>query len=203
MRFGYWLVQSFVKVILILFWGLKIHNKKNLPKTGAVIVASNHISFIDPLVIGVSIFREATFAAKKELFKNVILGSIITYLNSIPVRRTGFDNEALKYFIKALKKDQVLIMFPEGTRSRIGTMLPFKRGVGYMVAKTGATILPTYLVGTDKLKKRFFKPGGITIRFGEPIPNLADKYDGEEKYELIAKDVQRAVEKLKEEAEAK
>ena len=203
MRFGYWLVQSFVKVILIIFWGLRIHNKKNLPKTGAVIVASNHISFIDPPVIGVSIFREATFAAKKELFQNFILGSIITYLNSIPVRRTGFDNEALKYFIKALKKEQVLIMFPEGTRSRIGTMLPFKRGVGYMVAKTGATVLPTYIIGTDKLKKRLFRPGGITVRFGEPMFNLAGKYDGEESYELIAQDVQKAVEKLKAEAEAK
>ena len=203
MRFGYWLVQSFVKVILIIFWGLRIHNKKNLPKTGAVIVASNHISFIDPPVIGVSIFREATFAAKKELFQNFILGSIITYLNSIPVRRTGFDNEALKYFIKALKKEQVLIMFPEGTRSRIGTMLPFKRGVGYMVAKTGATVLPTYIIGTDKLKKRLFRPGGITVRFGVPMFDLAGKYDGEESYELIAQDVQKAVEKLKAEAEAK
>lgn len=201
MRLGYRLIQLFVKTLITVLWGLRIYGKNKLPTEGAVIVASNHISFIDPPVIGVSIFREATFAAKKELFKNIFLGSAISYLNAIPVRRTGFDNEALKFFIKALRKEQVLIMFPEGTRSRVGTMLPFKRGIGYMVSKSGAAVLPTYVQGTDKLKSRFFQPGGITIRFGDPIFNLADKYDGDEKFELIAKDVQEAVELLKAEAE--
>lgn len=201
MRFGYWAVQTFVRVVLTVVWGLKISGKRNLPPVGPVIVASNHIAFIDPPVIGASVWRESHFAAKKELFNNFLLKPVISYLNTFPVKRTGFDNAALKICVNALKSGGVLVFFPEGTRSRTGVMLPFKRGIGYLVAKTGAAVLPTYISGTNELRKRLFKPGGITIRFGEPIHNLLNAHKGEGQYEKIAAEVQKAVMNLKAEAD--
>jgi len=88
-------------------------------------------------------------------------------------------------------------MFPEGTRSRIGDLLPFKRGIGYVVSKTQAAVLPVYIEGSNQLKRRFFQPGGITIRIGEPIYNLADKFPGKEGFDLIASAVKEEIIKLK------
>lgn len=197
MRLGYWLVHRFVYWLIKLLWGLKVVGRDHLPKTGPVIVASNHISFIDPPVVAVSIKREAHFAAKEPLFKNKILGPIIAYLNAFPVKRGGFDNAALKNSLDALYKGGVLIMFPEGTRSRINDLLPFKRGIGYVVSKTQAVVLPVYIVGSNKLKQRFFRRGGITVRIGEPMFNLGEKFPGKEGFDEIALAIREEIIKLR------
>nr|MBC8204052.1 1-acyl-sn-glycerol-3-phosphate acyltransferase [FCB group bacterium] len=98
--------------------------------------------------------------------------------------------------IKALKEGGALIMFPEGTRSRTGEMLPFRRGIGFIVDKTDAAVLPAYITGSDKIKKRILKPGGITIKFGEIVYNLNSIYSGSDKFERIARHVRDEVEKL-------
>jgi 1-acyl-sn-glycerol-3-phosphate acyltransferase len=165
--------------------------------SGAVIVASNHIAYLDPPVIGASVLREAHFAAKAVLFKHPILKPLITYLNAFPVRRTGFDNQALKNSLKALNSGGLLVIFPEGTRSRIGEMLPFKRGVGYLAAKTKAAVLPAYISGTNRLKQRLFKPGGITVKFGKPLRPDFNLANDETVYEKITALVQKAVKDLK------
>jgi 1-acyl-sn-glycerol-3-phosphate acyltransferase len=168
-----------------------------MPRTGAVIIASNHIALIDPPVLGASIFREANFAAKVELFRHPLLKMLISYLNAFPVRRDGIDNVALKNSLRTIEAGKVLIIFPEGTRSRSGEMLPFKRGVGYIVARTKAVVLPVYIKGTNALNKCLFKPGGITVRIGEPLWDLAEKFKGEDCFERIAEEVKAAVVRLK------
>lgn len=197
MRFGYWLVQKTVFCFLKAFWGLKIIGRKNVPKEGRVIVACNHIAALDPPVLGVSILRESHFAAKEPLFKNWFLGPAISYLNAFPVKRGGFDNAALKNSLNALLNDELLIMFPEGTRSRTGDFLPFRRGVGYVVAKTQAPVTPVYITGSNKLKERLFKRGGITVRFGKPIYGLAEKFPGKEGFDDIAQEIKKEIVKLK------
>jgi 1-acyl-sn-glycerol-3-phosphate acyltransferase len=181
-------------------WGLKVYGREKVPNDGAVILAVNHRSFLDPPVVAISLRREIYFAAKKELFKIFIVGSLIRYLNSVPVRRTGFDNEALKKFIDVLKKDKMLLMFPEGTRSRQEGMLPFKRGIGYLVAKTGAAVQPMYISGSDKLRNNFLHKRSIKAKFGDPIYGLAEMFGGNERYDAIAGEIQTAVEKLEAES---
>lgn len=176
---------------------MKIYGKDKLPKTGAVIVASNHISFLDPPAAAISLTREAHFAAKEALIKNKLLGPIICYLNAFPVKRGGFDNAALKNMVQVLQNGGVLIMFPEGTRSRIGDFLPFKRGIGYVVSKTGAAVLPVYIEGTNALKKRLLKSGGVVVRIGEPLYGLAEKFPGKEGFDSIADTVRGEIVKLK------
>ena len=196
MRLIYSFSYNLAKFILKIFWGLRVEGKHNLPATGPVVVASNHIAFLDPPAVAVSLFREAHFAAKQDLFRIPVLGKIISNLNAFPVKRTGFDNRAIKISLEVLRKGGVLIVFPEGTRSRSGEMLPFRRGVGYFVSKTGAAVLPTYISGSNHLKRNLLKPGGITVKFGEPIFNLASDSTGSQQFEEIAARVRAAIEKI-------
>lgn len=198
MRLGYWLVKLLVYGLIKTFWGLKVTGTEMVPKTGPVIIASNHISFLDPPVLGAAIPRECHFAAKEQLFKNKIVGSAISYLNAFPVKRGGFDNAALKKSLNALEKQGTLIMFPEGTRSRTGKMLPFKRGIGYVVSKTRPVVVPVYIYGSNKLKERLFKRGGVIMQVGEPLTGLADKFPGKEGFDQIAEEVRKAIVKLEE-----
>jgi len=200
LRLGYWLVHRIALIIVSTLWGLKVIGREKVPTEGAVILAVNHRSFLDPPVVGISLRRETYYAAKKELFKIFLLGSLIKYLNSVPVRRTGFDNEALKKFIDVLKKDKMLLMFPEGTRSRQKGLLPFRRGIGYLVVKTGAAVQPMYIKGSDNLRSKIFHRNGITVRFGDPMYGLAEMYQGEDRYDEIAGHIQTAVEKLEAES---
>ena len=197
MRFGYWLVHSAVRLTLSVIAGFRVIGKDNLPPAGSVIVASNHIAFLDPPVIAVSLSREANFAAKMELFRNPIVSWIITYLNAFPVNRGRLDMTALRKSLEALDSNEVLIVFPEGTRSRTGEMLPFKRGIGYFVTKTKAPVLPVYIKGTDTFKQNLFRRGAITVRIGELISDLADKYTGDDRYDKIAEEVRKAIVELK------
>jgi len=201
LRFGYWLVHSVVRLTLTVIAGFKVIGKDNLPPTGSVIVASNHIAFLDPPVIAVSLYREANFAAKMELFKNPIVSRLITYLNAFPVNRSGLDMAALRKSLEALNSNGVLIIFPEGTRSRIGEMLPFKRGIGYFVTKTKAAVLPLYIKGTNTFKKNLFKRGAITVRIGESIHGLADRFTGDDRYERISEEIRKAIVRLKNQAD--
>lgn len=198
MRLGYWLVKSLVYGLIKLFWDLKVTGIEMVPKRGPVIIASNHISFLDPAVLGATIPRECHFAAKEQLFKNKIIGSVISYLNAFPVKRGGFDNAALKNSLNALERQGTLIMFPEGTRSRTGKMLPFKRGIGYVVSKTKPIVVPVYIDGSNKLKERLFKRGGVFMQIGEPLAGLADKFPGKEGFDQIAEEVRKAIVKLEE-----
>lgn len=198
MRLGYWLVKTLAYVIIKIFWGLKVTGKEQVPQSGPVVIASNHISFLDPPVLGAAIPRECHFAAKEQLFKKKLAGAVLSYLNAFPVKRGGFDNAALKNSLSALENSGALIMFPEGTRSRIGKMLPFKRGIGYVVSKTKPVVVPVYIYGSNRLKERLFKRGGVTLQIGEPLAGLADKFPGKEGFDQIAGEVRKAIVKLEE-----
>ncbi len=108
---------------------------------------------------------------------------------------------ALKKSLEALNSNGVLIIFPEGTRSRTGEMLPFKRGIGYFVPKTKAAVLPLYIKGTNTFKKNLFKRGAINVRIGESIHGLADKYTGDDRYERISEEIRKAIVRLKNQAD--
>ena len=196
MRFGYWICYMIATITLKIFWGYRVIGRDKLPREGAVIVASNHASWLDPPVAAVALHRESHFAAKKEIFGVAVIGPLIKYLNSIPVRRSGFDNEALKRFIEVLSEGKVLLMFPEGTRSRTEEMLDFRRGVGYLVVKSGAAVQPIYIAGSRNPKKSLFRKGGITVYLGEPIFGLSETFTGELRYEEIAAEIQSAVRSL-------
>ncbi len=151
------------------FCKLKIEGVENVPKKGGVIVASNHIGAADPPFIGTCVNREFHFLAKKELFRNFFLRTLITNLNSIPVDRAVLDQRALRTAEDALRKGYGLILFPEGTRSRSGELAKGKPGVGLLARRTMVPIVPASIENSKGFATLLLSSRRLRVRFGEPL----------------------------------
>ena len=148
--------------------GLRIEGLDKVPRSGALIVTSNHISNLDPPLLGSVIPRELGFAAKKELFDVPVLGALIRSLNSIPVDRAQLSIGALRTFGEFLETGRALIFFPEGTRGKPGRFRKPKVGVGMVLDRHPVTIVPAYIEGTDSLIRSMLRRGRMRVVFGDP-----------------------------------
>ena len=166
------MLYSFLDVVLgilfRIFLRLEVHGAENIPKTGPLVIASNHLSLLDPPVIGVAAPRKVHFMAKQELFVPV-LGYIYKTLGAFPVKRGGADRAAIKHGIEILQSGEVLAIFPEGTRSKTGQLGKLEPGALMMAGKSNAVIVPTAVSGTDIKRCGRLWPK-VTVRFGMPVP---------------------------------
>ena len=146
------LVKFIARVYFRVCYDFKVTGLENIPKTGALLIAANHLSNADPPAVGgfAGLVRDSRFVAKKELFSIPLLGWFFRHCNYIPVDRTRQigDFGALKEVVSALEKGESVVMFPEGTRSKTGKPQKPKSGIGYLVYKTGAPVLPVKVEGT-------------------------------------------------------
>ncbi|MDD6152620.1 MAG: lysophospholipid acyltransferase family protein [Elusimicrobia bacterium] len=146
------LIKLIARVYFRTFYDFKVEGLENIPKTGALIIAGNHLSNADPPAIGsfAGLVRDSRFVAKKELFSVPGLGWFFRRSGYIPVdrARTIGDFGALKEVVRALEQGQSVVMFPEGTRSKTGKPQKPKSGIGFLVYKTGAPVLPVKVEGT-------------------------------------------------------
>ena len=146
------LVKFTFRVYFKTFHDFKVEGLENIPKEGALLIASNHLSNADPPAIGsfAGLVRDSRFVAKKELFEIPVCGWFFRHCNYIPVdrqRQIG-DFGALKEVVHALENNESVIMFPEGTRSKTGKPQKPKSGIGFLVYKTGVPVLPVRITGT-------------------------------------------------------
>jgi 1-acyl-sn-glycerol-3-phosphate acyltransferase len=191
LRSGYWLAGAVVRVLARLLFGLRVYGRERVPLEGRLILVGNHISNYDPPIFGAIIPREVHFAAKSQLFKGIV-GRVIRYLNSIPVRRSGSDKEAIKALVGALKREQAVLIFPEGTRVLNPDEAQIKAGVGMLATLGKADLLPMRIDGSQDIPRNLFRRGGVTVRFGEVIPLeqvLAETEDRKRAYQEIAERV--------------
>jgi len=170
----YYFAKYLAWLLLKLFWRFEVKGMENIPKNGALIVAANHTSNMDPLILGAAFNRKMHFIAKKEVFNNFIGNYISRKLNAFPVDRDKIDIKALKHALNVLQKNEVLGIFPEGSRSFNGELQDFKLGIIRIAIKTGAPILPVGIDGAYQiyprgkiLPKLFIHK--ITLQFGLPI----------------------------------
>lgn len=163
----YTIVKTLFKILFTIGLRLRIEGEENIPKTGPLVIACNHLSLLDPPVLGTAATRKVHFMAKEELFVP-ILGDIYKVLGAFPVRRGGADRAAIKHGIDILEDKQVLAIFPEGTRSRTGKLGKAQPGALMMASKARAAIVPACIIGTDYKRQGRIWPK-VTVRFGKPI----------------------------------
>lgn len=160
----YALSQAFVYIVLTIVGRISSIDKRFVPRSGPVILASNHTAYLDPPALGCVSPRPVIYMAKKELFDIKLLSLFIKPLGAIPVDRSRGDVAAIKLALATLKTGACFGIFPEGTRNKDGTGKA-QFGVALLAAKSGAPVVPVYVQGTSEAK-RFKK---ITVVFGEPM----------------------------------
>ena len=146
--------------------GWEVRGRENVPKQGALIVASNHISFWDPLLVGTAAIREQHFLAKEELFRPPFFGWLIRSYNAIPIRRGVADLAGLTKAMDVLRAGRALILFPEGTRARDGELRKARPGLGMLAVATDARIVPTSIVGSNHPGKWMSRQVRLRVSFG-------------------------------------
>jgi 1-acyl-sn-glycerol-3-phosphate acyltransferase len=153
-----------VEVLLRVVWRFRVRGVENVPLHGPLIVACNHVSYLDPPALGCAMPRPVSYMAKHELFEIPILGPVITGLHAFPVDRSRGDAAAIKRAVAALKGGAALGIFPEGTRNKDGTVKP-QPGIALLHYLSGAPILPAYVGGTARARRL----AQITVTFGPPV----------------------------------
>ncbi|MCX7835977.1 MAG: 1-acyl-sn-glycerol-3-phosphate acyltransferase [bacterium] len=168
MRLGYRIVKEFAHVLLTFFAGKKVVGLENVPLSGPLWIVSNHQSNVDPPLIGSTIPREIFYAAKRSLFRG-LLGKLITYLNAVPVNRTGFDKDMVRRLTREVNNGNAVLIFPEGTRSLDGTFLPIKPGLGMLFLLAPAPVLPIRVEGSWQLDKKRLRKEPLIVYIGNII----------------------------------
>ncbi|MHB8733249.1 MAG: lysophospholipid acyltransferase family protein [bacterium] len=181
-----------LRVILTAFFGFRVDGRAHEPADGPVIVVSNHLSDLDPLVVGSALRRPVTFMAKHELFQVPGVRWWVTKCGAFPVRRGAPDRQALRTALGILQRGGVLVMFPEGTRGHDRTLREPEPGAALLARRTGAALLPVAVLGTDVVLPRDahrLRLGRITVRIGPPLYVTATggEHGGREELEAIGR----------------
>ncbi|MBI4654842.1 MAG: 1-acyl-sn-glycerol-3-phosphate acyltransferase [Nitrospirae bacterium] len=188
-----------IRIIVHINGGFHVEGKGNIPFKGGVIIASNHISYLDPPLIGAALLRRATFMARRGLFNIPLLGWYIKHF-AIPVDREKTLPSTIKEAVRRLKNGEAIVLFPEGRRSETGELLEGRKGVGLIACKGNAAVIPTLIVGTDKVLPvggKWFRRAKVSVIFGKPLYFHDTIEGGHESYELITQRIMNAIGELK------
>jgi 1-acyl-sn-glycerol-3-phosphate acyltransferase len=165
----YTLVRMVLTPYLLIVHRARALETRHVPEAGQVIIAPNHFSFLDHFFVAVYLRRKVNFMAKSQLFTRP-LQFIYTHGGVFPVRRGYRDEEAFKTAFTILGRGDIVLMYPEGGRSRSGELGEPKAGIGRLALESGSPVVPTAIVGTAKVRnwKRLNFPS-VTVLYGEPI----------------------------------
>lgn len=172
MNFYYWAGYNFSRLAGRLFFRFRVIHRERMIQSGPAILAMNHQSYLDPLLAGITCDRAIYFLARRTLLDAPLFGWLLPKLNVIPVNQEGVDRSAIKTLIRVLKSGNAALVFPEGSRTLDGNLQPAEPGLGLVIAKTLAPVVPMRIFGAHEALPRgggglHFVP--ITIAIGEPI----------------------------------
>src|SRR5690625_4193370 len=179
----YRLGRGFFRGLCAWGYGWRIEGREHVPRKGPVILVANHISYLDPPLLGAALQRPVHFMAKAELFQNRLIGGILRRVHAFPVARGKADRGAIRHSLELMAQGQILAMFPEGTRSRTGELMPGQSGVAMIALRSRATVVPAGIAGTSKVDRQNFPPSGrprIALHFGPPV-RLDDLFEAEDR----------------------
>jgi 1-acyl-sn-glycerol-3-phosphate acyltransferase len=165
------LIRQACRVLMTVLFDLKVYGAYNIPKTGGVLIVSNHQSYLDPILLSTCLDRTLSYLAKAELFKNRYFGWLIRNLNAFPVEQGAGDVGAVKESIARLQEGHVLNIFPEGSRTENGEMLPLEKGVALVIRRAKVPVVPVAIVGSwEAWPKGEKRP--IRVLLGPPMNEL-------------------------------
>lgn len=177
-----------VKWLYKLFYDFHIEGEENIPQDKPVVLASNHRSYADPVILTMPMKLPVSYMAKEELFKNKLFGWFIRKLGAFPVTRGAGDMSVIDDSINILNSGRNLVIFPEGTRSKDGKVGKGKTGVAMIAAKSGADVVPCGIIFEGE--KLHFR-SKLTLKFGKPIKAEEIAVEGTSAREL--KDVKKRI----------
>lgn len=203
--FFYRLLRGALFIAYKIFFRFEHYGSERVPyetDRRGVILAPNHVSFLDPPTLGISLQRPVTFLAKEYLFKAFFVGWVLRSIGAFPIKTKSDDFRTVRGLIRILKEGRCLVVFPEGTRSVDGQFREPESGAGFLAAKSKAWIVPTYIEGTFEAfpkGERFFKCRKVKIAYGHPF--LAHEDAGlvgsADPYAAISRRIMKEIENLK------
>lgn len=189
----YKFARALLSIIFRIIYRIEVIGIENIPEKGRAILCSNHISMLDPIILGISIKRPISFMAKKELFKNPFIAKLLTALGAFPVDRENSDLTAIRNSINVLKMEKILGMFPEGTRTKKMDLEFAKPGVSLIAYKGKSPVIPVFIETDYRLFSK------ISINIGKPIiiDDLFENKPKTEDHKKISKYILKSIYSLK------
>lgn len=200
----YAMAHAILRILGRFLFRLRIIGAEHIPKTGPVLIAPNHVSYLDIPLLGVMIARPLHFMGKPSLFRGWV-GRLYRALNGFPIERGSRARNGLMEAVNRLKQGHCVAMYPEGGRSLNGRLQEPMPGIGMIIAQSGAKVIPAYVAGTDKVLPVgawMIRLHPVTVFIGEPIDftEQIKKGEGKELYLQISRTVMERIARLEAEA---
>lgn len=208
MDMSYAVSRHLVRLIFSTYFRGEVYNAHKVPERGPVIIASNHVGYIDPFCVGAAVNRRICYLCRESAFKWPIIGYLLKKWNAVPVDRDGKNPRGLKAVLDRLKDGEAVMLFPEGTRTYDGNLQRAKPGIGLLVAQSQAPVLPVRIFGMWEAFNRHMKfprPKKVKVVFGELISfdekieklKNSDRESAKLVYQEIADGIMMAIENIK------
>ncbi len=196
-RWGHRLTSLFCKTV----GRLEVQGVNNIPKEGGVLFLSNHVSFLDPVIVGSAANREIHYMARSNAFDIPGLGKLIAVFNAYPVNRGAPDLGALRKTISLLKDGNAVLIFPEGTRSVDGTLGKARDGACFIAHRAGVPTIPVFHSGAERVLPRNSKRlrrAKLTVTFGESLELTTEEFETRrEMYQQMGNQIMEAIADLR------
>ena len=190
----YWIAHGLICLFSKIFVPVTVLGKENFPPDKSVVIASNHESNLDPILLGLACGRKLSYVAKESLFKNRVFSFFLFQVGAFPIRRDFGDVGAIKEALRRLQRRGRIVVFPEGTRKSHEGAKRVQPGVGLLAVKGNATIIPAFIRNSEKILppgSKFIRPGRVTVAFGKPL-----LYSKDDSYLQIAEKAMLAINSL-------
>ena len=207
MNLSYRIAWLGFRAVYATYFRWRVFNPERVPRTGPVILAANHASFIDPPLVGSGLTRDINYLARESLFRFPVVGAILRSWNAVPVDRDGGGAKGLKIILGRLLAGGGIILFPEGTRTKDGNLQSARSGIGLTVIKSAAPVVPVRVFGTFAAYGRnhkFPRPKKVAVKYGAPMnfeklraeAKVCSKSRLKEIYHEVAVEIMAAIAKL-------
>ncbi len=190
----YWVGYFFWLLVSTIFFPIHPIGRENLPRKGAFILASNHESNLDPMIVGLCCSVRLSYMAKNSLFKNKFFAFVLHHVGAFPVKRDKSDVGAIKEAMKRLKAGCSLLLFPEGTRKKNTAVSEPYPGIGLIAVKSALPVIPVHINGSQEVLPHgsvFPRRHRVTVIFGKPC-----KFSPDASYHEISQMIMRDIQNL-------